>query len=111
MEITFRTRRLARTFNSQEALVRRYGARMARAIGMRLAVLKNADNLSLAPITRPERLHQLTGRRQGRFAVDLVHPYRLIFVPNHHPVPRVEDGGLDRSMVTSITVEEVTDYH
>ena len=84
---------------------------MARTIMMRLAVLKNARVLSLVPTSRPERLHQLRQNRSGQFAVDLVHPYRLVFVLNHDPIPRNEDGGIDRDRVTAITIIEVVDYH
>lgn len=112
MDISFRTRRLMRTFNSRDSLARHFGDRMARTIMIRLAVLKSAANLSLVPHTRPERLHQLAGRRSGQFAVDLIHPQRLIFTPNHDPIPRrQEDGAIDRERVTSIRIEEVVDYH
>lgn len=77
----------------------------------RLAVLKNAQTLSLVPTTRPERRHQLTGGRGGQYAVGLVHPYRLIFVPRHKPFPRRTDGGIDADRVTAITIIEVVDYH
>ena len=77
----------------------------------RLAVLKNAQTLSLVPTTRPERRHQLTGSRGGQHTVDLVHPYRLIFVPRHKPLPRRTGGGLDTDRVTAITILEVIDYH
>ena len=76
-----------------------------------MAVLKNAPNLSDVPATPPMRLHQLTGNREGQFAVDLAHPYRLIFAPNHKPLPTKEDGGLDRGKVTAIVILEVVDYH
>ena len=78
---------------------------------VRLAVLKNARNLSQVPARRPERRHMLTGNRQGQYAVDLAHPYRLVFVPNHDPVPRLDDGGVDLERVTAITIIEVVDYH
>ena len=111
MDIAFRTRRLERTFNSERELNRMYDRRMARTIMMRLAVLKNAHVLSLVPTSRPDRLHQLIGNRKRQFAVDLVHPYRLVFVPNHDPIPIKEDGGIDRDRVTAITIIEVVDYH
>ena len=84
---------------------------MAKAIQNRLAVLKNAHNLSLVPTIPPERLHQLTGNRKVQFAVDLVHPQRLVFEPNHDPIPVKEDGGIDKGLVTTITIIEVVDYH
>ena len=111
MEIYFRTRRLQRTFNSDRNLSRAYGDRMVRVIKIRLAVLRNAPTLSTVPATPPERCHMLSGDRRGQYAVDLVHPFRLILEPSHDPVPMREDGGVDTDRVTSITVLEVTDYH
>ena len=111
MDIAFRTRKLAKTFNSGGELQKAYGARMAKAIMIRLAVLKAARNLALVPTTPPDRRHQLQGNRDEQFAVDLVHPHRLIFEANHDPLPRTDDGGIDVEQVTAITIIEVIDYH
>ncbi len=111
VEITFRTRKLARTFNSQRELQRAYGRRMAQRIMSRLAVLNSARTLADVPSTRPERCHPLRGEREGQYAVDLVHPQRLVFKPNHEPVPRKDDGGVDLEKITSIIIIEVVDYH
>lgn len=111
MEITFRTQKLKKTFDSERELKRTYGDRMARTIRKRLAILKNARSLSLVPTLPPDRLHLLTGNRSGQYAVDLVHPYRLILEPNHDPVPLTQDGGIDKEEVTKITILEVVDYH
>ena len=43
--------------------------------------------------------------------MDLDHPYRLIFKPDHSPLPRNEDGGLDWGRVMKIVVIEVVDTH
>lgn len=77
----------------------------------RLAVLKNAHTLSEVPTTRPERRHQLKGKRNKQYVVDLKHPYRLVFKPNHEPIPLREDGGIDTESVTAITIIDVVDYH
>ena len=111
MEIVFRTQKLARTFNSLKLLQRAHGDRMARAIASRLAVLNAAGTLSMVPVDPPERRHQLKGDRDEQFAVDLVHPHRLVFEPNHEPVPRRDDGGIDTDRVTSIRIVGVVDYH
>ena len=111
MDIAFRTRKLAKVFNEANALQKTYGARMARVIMMRMAVLRAAHNLGLVPTTPPERRHQLSGYRNEQFAVDLVHPYRLVFEPNHEPVPRGDDGGIDTERVIAITILDVVDYH
>ena len=110
LEIYFRTRKLQRTFNSDRNLSRAYGDRMARVIKMRLAVLRNAPTLSEVPTTPPERRHMLSGSRRGQYAIDLVHPFRMILEPNHDPVAR-EDEEASTGRVTSITILEIVDYH
>lgn len=77
----------------------------------RLAVLKNARTLADVPTTPSERCHLLHSKREGQYAVALVHPQRLVFAPNHEPVPEKDDGGIDTAKVTSITIIEVVDYH
>ncbi|MDE0001571.1 MAG: killer suppression protein HigA [Rhodospirillaceae bacterium] len=111
MDITFRTRKLEKTFNSERELQKAYGKRMAERLMSRLAVLKNARTLADVPSTKPERCHPLKGRREGQYAVELVHPRRLVFKPNHDPVPEKDDGGIDLDKITSIIIVEVVDYH
>ncbi len=84
---------------------------MARVITLRMAVLRAARNLALVPITPPDRRHQLVGDRNEQFAVDLVHPRRLVFAADHQPVPRRDDGGIDTEQVTAIRILDVVDYH
>ena len=111
MDIAFRTRKLERTFNALDALRKTYGAKMARTITLRLAVLRTARNLALVPATPPDRRHQLGGDRDGQFAVDLAQPFRLVFEPSHEPLPRRGDGGIDTEQVTAIMILDVVDYH
>ena len=100
-----------KVFNSDRELSRAYGDRMARTIKMRLAVLKNARTLTMVPTSKPDRRHQLVGDRRGQYAVDLVHPHRLIFEPTNDPIPKREDGGIDTDRITAIKIMEVVDYH
>lgn len=83
----------------------------AKTIRYRMAVLRAAPTLAQVSHLRPERRHELSGKRSGEFAIDLKHPFRLIFKPNHDPVPVKEDGGIDLMKVTSITIIGVEDYH
>ena len=74
-------------------------------------MLRGAACLAQVPTQKPDRRHELTGDRKGEFAVDLRHPFRLLFRPNHDPVPLKEDGGFDLSRITAITILGVEDYH
>lgn len=111
MDITFKSKRLWGVFNSEANLVRKYGSENAKLIKRRMAVLNVSTCLEEVPYRPPERRHELTGNRKGQFAVDLKHPFRLIFEPNHNPVPCKADGSLDLRRITSITIIEVEDYH
>ena len=84
---------------------------MKNVIINRMVVLNAASNLALVPTTPPERMHQLTGNLNELFAVDLVHPFRLVFEPNQEPLPREDDGGIDRQRIESIMILDVIDYH
>ena len=113
MDITFQTSKIAKTFNSDRSLRKAYKGndRMAQVIMIRLATLKAAETLEQVPPTKPERRHQLRGDRAEQYAVDLGYSNRLIFEPDHDPIPRKEDGGIDLQQVRAITIIEVVDYH
>ena len=111
MNIAFKTKKLEKTFNSKREMDKAYGDRMARALAIRLAVLRSAQALSMVPSTPPERRHQLHRDWRGHYAVDLIHPYRLIFKPNHRPLPRLPDRGIDVAEITAIMIVDVINYH
>ena len=89
---------------------RRWGPDHWGLIRRRLASLGAAPTLA-AMDGVPGQCHQLIGDRSREFALHLWGQFRLIFVPNHDPIPRLEDGGIDRKLVTKILIREVVDYH
>ncbi|MBD3338868.1 MAG: system killer suppression protein [Candidatus Lokiarchaeota archaeon] len=111
MDITFKNDKLKKIFNSKKELIRKFGNENAKFIMLRMAVLSAANCLDDVPIDKPDRCHQLKGDRKGDFAVDIKQPFRLIFRPNHDPVPKKDDGGIDLKNVTAIKILEVRDYH
>ena len=84
---------------------------MAKVIKLRMEILTFAVNLARVPALPPDRRHQLRAGRDEQFAVDLVHPYRLVFEVNHDPIPRKDDGGIDLEQVIAIKILDVLDYH
>ena len=110
MDIVFSSRKQEKAFNSKRLLEKEYGE-SARAIMRRMSVLRAASTLADVSYLKPERRHQLTGNRKNEFAVDLKHPYRLTFKPNHNPIPKDEDDGIDLNMITAIKILKVEDYH
>ena len=111
MEISFASRNLLKACNSQKEMRREFGKAIADKLQQRLAELMAAGTLDDVRRLPSARCHQLSQDRKGQLAVDLVNPKRLIFVPDHNPVPTKPDGGLDWAKVTRITVKEIVDYH
>ncbi|KMP10609.1 hypothetical protein UR09_05740 [Candidatus Nitromaritima sp. SCGC AAA799-A02] len=111
MEISFSKKNLQKACNSEKESNRRWEKSVARRIRQRLAEFQAADTLGEISRLPPARCHELTGKRKGRFAVDVSANMRLIFKPDHNPVPIMADGGIDLSKVTKIVILEVRDYH
>ncbi|MFO7981835.1 MAG: hypothetical protein R6V08_00095 [Desulfuromonadales bacterium] len=87
------------------------GEAMARKLQQRMMELNAAETLADISHLPPPRCHEMTGDRAGQFSVDLVHPYRLLFIPSHNPVPCCEDGGVDREQVMEIEIIAIDDTH
>lgn len=111
MNVSFSSRKMQEVCNSLKEMQRKYGHRMARILQQRLAELAAAVTLDDVWRLPAARCHELTGQRKGQLAVDLVHPKRLIFRPDHDPEPTKADGGLDWTSVTRVLVIEIVDYH
>jgi len=84
---------------------------MADVIQRRLSQLAAATVLEDMRNVVGANCHELHENLKGLLAVDLVHPDRLAFRPANDPIPRKPDGGLDWSLVTSIEVVAIGDYH
>lgn len=75
-----------------------------------MQVLAQANNLEEVPSLPPDRRHPLSGDLDGKFAVDLKHPFRLVFEPAS-TLEYLDDGGIDLKKVTAVRILEVMDYH
>lgn len=110
MQLRFVSNKLGKQMSTDSELRKAFGG-LANALKRRLAVLAKARTLAEVPRVPPERCHQLKVDRAGSFAVDLSGNQRLIFRPDHTPVPKKEDNGIDLDKVTAIMIEGVEDYH
>ena len=109
--IYFKYRKLQKACNFEKTSIEEWGPQLAGRVRQRLAEFKAANSLSDISHLPPPRLHGLTGDRDGQFAVDLQHPFRLVFEPANDPVPLDSMSGIDKSRVTAILIIEVEDYH
>jgi plasmid maintenance system killer protein len=113
MNITFATKALQKQLNEEKELVKIHGTVRARTLKIVLASLRAAPTLSIfaPPMSPPHRCHELTGNRKGQLSVDIDHPYRLLFEPNHDPLPMRGEGGLDWKQISNIEILGIEDTH
>lgn len=111
MIIEYDTRKLAKNAKTISTIATAYGV-LAKNIIKRLAELEAVPNLNDLRFIPQANCHMLKGQRAGHFAVDISGNFRIIFIPNHNPVPVLKDGGMDWSLITKITITEIgIDYH
>ena len=79
MDITYKTRKLEKICTDAKAAEKAYGRGMAEKIHQRIDEISAADNVEIMIQFHIGRCHLLKHDRKGQFAVDLVHPYRLVF--------------------------------
>lgn len=91
-------------------MVKAFGPRMSEKLQQRIGEFQAAGALSDISHGPPIRCHELVNR-QSVFSVDLEYPYRLLFIPANDPIPRKEDGGIDREQVTEIEILDIEDTH
>lgn len=111
MIIFFKTKKLQKECSSSKEMRKKHGAKRAKKLAQRLMELGAAENLDQISHLPPPRCHELTGKRAGQFSVDLDHPYRLLFISAIVPVPKLEDGGIDKSQVSEIEIIGIVDTH
>lgn len=111
MKLYYSTRSLCKACLNTLAGNNRWGKIIADKVRLRITEFEAA--LSLEDISKlpPARCHELSNNRAGQLSVVINGNMRLIFMPNHDPVPKLPSGGLDWSRVTEILILEVKDYH
>ena len=110
MQISYKNNRLAKSLSSPREILRHYGTR-AKNVNQRMEDLKAVNNLHDLSFFPQANLHELKGDKKGFLAVDISANYRIIFKPDHDPIPKKDDGGLDWRAVTKIKITEIEDYH
>jgi toxin HigB-1 len=113
MQIRFATTKMAKLCNSEKNALRAFGQVGGKRLMLRLEDIASARNLEELKLL-PGRAHPMRrGERKNeeQWTMDLDHPQRLVFVPDHDPLPRRGDGGLDLAQVTAVCIVEVGDTH
>lgn len=71
---------------------------MAAKIHQRIDEIRAADSVEQMVQFKIGRCHVLTGKRKGQYALDLVQPYRLVFIKKGE-------------IVQIAIIHEIVDYH
>ena len=98
MEITYKNRRIEKVCTDIKVSDKTYGNEMSNKIQMRIDQITAAETVEEMIQYHNGRCHSLTSNRKGQYAVDLVHPYRLIF----------EKHG---EQIQIAHIMEIVDYH
>ncbi len=98
MDITYKTRKLKKICPDAKAAEKAHGREMAEIIHQRIDEINAADNVEMMLQFHIGRCHPLKHDRKGQFAVDLVHPYRLVFEKHGNSIQIVH-------------ILEIIDYH
>ncbi len=110
MKLSFKTKKLEKQLTNLPQMKKAFGTR-TKKVNQRMGEIKASDNLSVLMSIPAARCHQLTGDKKGSFAVDISNNHRLIFEPNHNPIPRKDDNSIDHIKITDIQILGTEDYH
>lgn len=98
MDITYKNRKIEKVCTDAKTAERAYGREMAEKIHQRIDEIAAADTVEMMIQFRIGRCHPLSQNRKGQYAMDLVHPYRLVFKRNGDEIQIAK-------------VLEIVDYH
>ena len=79
MDVVYKNDEIKQICTDFDYAKRKYGKIMAGKIQKRVAQIESADSIELMLELKWGRCHKLKGDREGQYALDLEHPYRLIF--------------------------------
>lgn len=98
MDITYKNKKIKKVCTDAKTAERTYGKEMSEKLHQRIDEITAADTVEMMIRFHIGRCHSLVQNRKGQYAVDLIHPYRLVF----------EKHG-DKIQIAHIL--EIVDYH
>ena len=79
MDITYDNKKIEKVCTDAKTAERSYGREMADKIHQSIDEISAADTVEMMIKFHIGRCHTLKQNRKGQYAVDLIHPYRLVF--------------------------------
>ena len=109
MYIIFKSNKLKKCCEDINLATKEWGLEIAKKIIQRLNEIQAAECLSDLTTVPPTRFHPLEGNREGQYAVDVKHPFRLIFCGVDGNDKKYNCS--NKSKITRVKILEVKDYH
>ena len=107
MVVEYRTQKLKKQCENPKIAQKDFGPQMRNKLTTRIGEFVAATSLLDIKNIPAVRLHRLKGDRADEFAVDLVHPFRLVFIP----IGIAEAEYSELRNITAARIENVEDYH
>ena len=79
MQIEYKNKQIQKVCTNAHEAERKHGREMAEKIHLRIDQISAASSVEMMIQYNIGRCHPLKGNRKNQYAVDLVHPYRLVF--------------------------------
>ena len=98
MDITYKNNKIKKACTDAKFAEKTYGREMTEKIHQRIDEITAVDTVEMMVQFRIGCCHPLKQNRKGQYAVDLVHPHRLVFEKNG-----------DEIQIANIL--EIVDYH
>lgn len=107
MIVEYKSKKLKKECEDPKKAQKQYGKGIGIKLTQRVGELVAATSLLDIQYIQSARLHRLKGKRSDEYAIDLVHPFRLVIKPILK-----ENGDLNElETIDIVRIEEVTDYH
>lgn len=108
MKLEFKSRKIKKLCENPKEAQKEYGSQIGCKLTLRVNELRAATSLlDISKLSRVNGFHSLHGDREGEYAVDLVHPFRLVF----RSIIDDDNNTGDLSSIDIIRIEEVVNYH
>ena len=111
MQITFSTSKLQKLCSSEKYTKSFLTKEQEDKLRLKLSQIRVADSLADLSEIFNLNCHPLSGKRKGQYAINLDEKYRIVFIIADYPIPRLPDGGINRTEVCEIEIIYVGDYH
>ena len=79
MEITYKNKKIKAVCENYKKAVKEFGEAIAEKIHLRIQQIEASESIEFMLAHNIGRCHKLKHNRDGEYAVDLTHPYRLVF--------------------------------